>query len=68
MLIENLRVVDNDTMDTPNGTVTAPVTYYMDVSLEDKKIVSVPINCTTFSTLHSIAVTGEMSESVETIK
>jgi hypothetical protein len=53
MLIENLRVVDN-VLDTPEGQVIGPTTYFMEVAVNTEEVVSVPINSETYTTLHDL--------------
>ena len=61
-VIENLRVVDNDVLDTPEGQIVAPTTYFMDIALNPEEVVAVPINGETFGTLHALATANEVPE------
>lgn len=60
MLIENLRVVDNDTLNTPDGPVVAPTTYFMDVAISQEDMVAVPINPQTYEALHNLLTANEV--------
>lgn len=60
MLIENLRVVDTNKLETPGGSVGAPVTYFMDIALNQEEVVAVPISSETFASLHNLATASEV--------
>lgn len=62
MLIERLRVVDNDTIETPEGRMLAPTAYYMDLSLNQEEMVAVPINRDTYVSLHNLFTADEVPE------
>lgn len=47
MEIVNVRVV-NDQLDTPEGTIHAPTTFFMDVKLEAGDQVGIPISYETY--------------------
>jgi hypothetical protein len=60
MLIENLRVVDTNKLDTPTGPIAAPITYFMDIALNQEEVVAVPISGETFASLHNLATASEI--------
>jgi hypothetical protein len=62
MLIERLRVVDNDTIDTPEGKVVAPTTYFMDLELNEEESVAIPIDRGTYQALHNLATVRDTPE------
>lgn len=62
MLIENLRVVDNDVLQTADGPVKAPVAYFMDIALNQEEVVAVKISGDTYGTLHALGTANEVPE------
>ena len=60
MLIERLRVIDSDSVDTSEGPITAPTTYYMDIALNEEESVAVPINRETYVALHNLETANEV--------
>jgi hypothetical protein len=60
MLIERLRIVDMDSIDTPEGPVVAPTAFYMDVALNQEEMVAVPINRETYNALHNLYTADEV--------
>jgi len=65
MLIERLRVIDNAKIDTPQGLVSTPVTYSMDVAINEEQIMSVPISQDTYSSLHDIMTSHDPIEALD---
>lgn len=60
MFIEKLRIVDNDGIDTDEGRLVAPTTYYMDVALNEEETVAVPIDATAYKALHNLFTIDEV--------
>lgn len=54
MQITNLNVV-NDKLETPQGEITAPTNYYMEITIDPLNVVSVPINLETYQSLNDLA-------------
>jgi len=59
MKIEKLRILDNDRMETPEGSIIAPTTYFMDVELNQEDSLAIPINAETYFVLHGLMSEGE---------
>jgi len=61
MLIEQLRVIDNDKIETPEGNIPAPTAYFMDVVVNEKKKASVSISQDVYTVLHNLVIKSEPS-------
>lgn len=60
MLIEQLRIIDNDKIETPEGNIPAPTVYFMDIAVGEKKKASIPISQEVYTTLHNLVVEDEL--------
>jgi len=65
MEIKAIRVVDNR-LPTPQGEITGPTTYFMDVAVSEVETVAVPIDLGTFVSLTDITAEHEPPEEATT--
>jgi len=62
MIIERLRINEEETIDTKDGPVSFGPSYFMDVAINEEEVYSVPVEENTYRSLHSLMTLHDQPE------